>query len=91
MSMNNDSLFCNLLNNVSKSRQACTFFVHASLVHFLKINFPFEVELRFPSNLDNCKSKCCSQIWCKKYYGVFCYHEIIMSIITADYVDRHLI
>jgi hypothetical protein len=59
------------------------------LVHFLKNNFPFPVKLRFPSNFDNCKSKCCSQICCKKYYWVFLIFmwEIIMSIMTADCVD----
>ena len=57
----------------------------------MKINFPFPVKLRFPSNSEKCMSKCCSQIWCKKYYGLFCYHEIIMSIIYSRLCRQTLI
>ena len=77
--------------NIEKITRKTLSYKILRLVHILKINFPFPVKLRFPSNLDKYMSKCCSQIWCKKYYGVFCYHEIIMSIIYCRLCRQTLI
>ena len=54
-----------------------------NFVQFLKMNVSVPVNLGFPSNLENLKSRCGSKTWSKNYFGAFWYHRIIMPLISG--------